>query len=383
MLSILRKIYNSIALLPTGIALFFAIIAIVQISFPFKQSGLPPFFDGIIITDKGDLQFIFAFIIGGIFTLTIFSYTMVMNVLNRSINNYSPRLIPLILSERHHQLILGFTSGTIIYAMIMSIAASGNNVDHFPLLAAFIGVVLSILCVFLFIYFIHSVSQSIHINYIIRKSYDRSCKNMEHWKKIEKWGVHTSHPTDLVDWETYTTKDCGYLQLPDVKDLIDLAEKKETHIYIDHQPGMFILKDEVLIRMSNKIYAHEHNFSKQVSIDSRVPLELNETEIRHLVEVGIKGSSPAINDPGTSLQAIDYITQLLIARKELKGNTSFTKNGTYFVFLPFLSNTVLATFCFEEMWTHMKDDPILVLSLEKALKTLNKNGVEVSATILS
>lgn len=146
---------------------------------------------------------------------------------------------------------------------------------------------------------------------------------------------------------------------------------------------MFILKDEVHIRMSNKIYTHEHNFSKQVSIDSRVPLELNETKIRHLIEVGIKRSSPAINDPGTSLQAIDYKIQLLIIREKLKGYKSFTRNGTYFIFQPYLSNTVLATFCFEEMWTHMKDDPILVLSVEKALKTLHKNSVEVRPTLLS
>ncbi|WP_156340019.1 DUF2254 domain-containing protein [Nonlabens sp. YIK11] len=382
MLSTFRKIYNSIALLPTGIALFFALMAIGQISFPFNDDYLPDFLDGIVILEKGDLQFIFAFIIGGIFTLTIFSYTMVMNVLNRSISNYSPRLIPLILSERHHQLILGFTSGTIIYSMIMSIAASGDNVQEFPPLGAFVGVMMSILCVFLFIYFIHSVSQSIHVNYILRKSYDRSLRNQRDLQDLEHIGCHKDTPQDLESWEGVQAKDCGYVQLPDIKDLADFAKDNHAHIYITRLPGTFIYDGEVLIRTSKAFEAKNHNFSRQVSVDSRVPLELNETEIKHLVEVAIKGSSPAINDPGTSLGAIDYITQLLIKRGQLQGYNCYSTDNEHFVYIPFLANEDLAAYCFEEMWNYMKQDPILVKSIKMAISTLNEAGVSIHHGIL-
>ncbi len=86
-----------------------------------------------------------------------------MNVLNRNINNYSPRLIPMLLNQKHHQIILGFTSGTIIYAMTLAVAINSPNVKYFPGIAASIGVLFGILSVLLFIYFIHSVSQSIHM----------------------------------------------------------------------------------------------------------------------------------------------------------------------------------------------------------------------------
>ena len=383
MLSILRRIYNSIALLPTGIALFFALAAIGQILFSFEATAVPDFLDGIVIEQKSALQFIFAYIIGGIFTLTIFSYTMVMNVLNRSISNYSPRLIPLILAERHHQLILGFTSGTIIYSMIMSVACSGNGMDQFPPLGAFMGVLFSIFCVFLFIYFIHSVSQSIHINYILRKSFDRSFSNLEKWKETECLGYEHQETSDFKDWEVFKSSDCGYLQLPDIESLAALAENKECHISIEHLPGVFVLRNEILIRTSKSVKSKNHNFSKQVSIDARVPLELNETEIKHLVEVGIKAASPAINDPGTSLTAIDYITQLLILRNELKGYTSFSKNGKHFVHLPFLSTKELSEYCFTEMWNYMNEDPILIKSMKNAIHKLNLHGIDISHRILN
>ena len=130
-----------------------------------------------------------------------------------------------------------------------------------------------------------------------------------------------------------------------------------------------------MLEPRSSLDAKDHNFSKQVSIDSRVPLELNETEIKHLVEVAIKGSSPAINDPGTSLGAIDYITQLLILREDLEGYTSFSKDNKHFVYIPFLPNESLAKYCFEEMWNYMKHDPILVKALKHAITQLNDNGV--------
>ena len=70
-----------------------------------------------------------AAVIGGVFTLTIFSYTMVMDVMNRSIVSYSPRLLPLILSRRYHQVMLGFSVAlTIAHALIMLLVTSES--DH-------------------------------------------------------------------------------------------------------------------------------------------------------------------------------------------------------------------------------------------------------------
>ncbi len=382
MLSLLRKIYNSIALLPTGIALFFAAISIVQIVFPFAQIKFADSLQSVVITSKSDLQFIFAFIIGGIFTLTIFSYTMVMNVLNRSINNYSPRLIPLILAERHHQLILGFTSGTIIYAMIMSIAVSKANAGAFPPFGAFLGIVFSIFCVFLFIYFIHSVSQSIHVNYVLRKSYDRSLHNLNNVLELEKYSSLQAVPENTTQWNRIEASDCGYLQLPEFKDLAQIAHKQEAHILIDVLPGLFVLKGQVLLRTSTVIEDKDHNFSKQVSVDSRVPLELNETEIKHLVEVAVKASSPAINDPGTSLTAIDYITQLLVTRNQLKECNAYSIDNQHYVYVKQLSNKELARYCFKEMNHYMKTDPILKEALSKAINILQDHGVVINHDLL-
>ncbi len=186
MLAYLKRLYKSIALLPSIIALCFVVLAILLnlIEIDYAEYSLT---DALAVSDKKDSQYIFSFIIGGIFTLTIFSYTMVMNVLNRNINNYSPRLIPLILSERHHQLILGFTSGTILYSMVMSLSLTNDNGAYFPTMAPGLGILFAMACVLLFIYFIHSVSQSIHINYIIDEVYKKAQRDLRKFKSKEEF----------------------------------------------------------------------------------------------------------------------------------------------------------------------------------------------------
>nr|WP_262491893.1 DUF2254 domain-containing protein [Nonlabens marinus] len=368
--------------MPSGIALFFALLAIAMIWLPLESSNLPEFLKGLEVTGKSDVQFILAFIIGGIFTLTIFSYTMVMNVLNRSINNYSPRLIPLILSERNHQLILGFTSGTIIYSMILSIVVACDNTTVFPPLAAGLGVFMSIFCVFLFIYFIHSVSQSIHINYILKKSFDRSTRNLSELTELKKLGRFKEKPADLETWEVIKNSDCGYLQLLEIESLAQKAADAETDIWIDPIPGTFIFEDDILIRTSKALKQNWKKMDKQVSVDSRVPLELNETEIKHLVEVAVKASSPAINDPGTSLASIEYITQLIMNRAKVDLFNSYTINNKNYVYIPVISNEDLTYWCFVEMWNYMKADPILVPALKNSLQKIEGAGVDTSTIIL-
>lgn len=344
---------------------------------PLSAGAVADLLDVMVVTEKSDIQFILAFIIGGVFTLTVFSYTMVMNVLNRSINNYSPRLMPLILSERHHQLILGFTSGTIIYAMILSLAAAGDGVREFPPLGAAVGVLLSICCVFLFIYFIHSVTQVLHINYILKKSFDRSKSNLEKLKSLSKMMRTVKIPSDLESWNTYKNEECGYLQLPNYENLIKMAQQEGCHISIQHLPGMFIYEDEELIKTNKNLEDIQDKLKNQILVDRSVPLQIHEIEIKHLVEVAVKAASPAINDPGTARGAIDYLTQILILRNKIPDHNSYTSDDVNYVFVQWLPTLELAEMYYEELWNYMNQDPILLKVLQQSVKQLHRAGVSI------
>ncbi len=315
-LGILKRIYKSIALLPVVIALSFIIVTVLlnQLHIDYSQAtGLK----WMVIEDAKDSQTIFSFIIGGIFTLTIFSYTMVMNVLNRNINNYSPRLIPLILAERHHQLILGFTSGTIIYAMGMSLSLNNVNNGYFPAIAAGLGIVFSGFCVLLFIYFIHSVSQSIHINYILHEVYKKAVRELEFEENRTRFFSREDIP-ELPHEILYSNR-AGYLHKLDYTRLHKFCRNKELDLHIVPMVGAFLNQEETLARTSRKLNDEERTELLQlIMLDHTVCGDLFASSIKHLVEVAVKASSPAINDPGTSLGVVDYMTQLLIKDSRLR-----------------------------------------------------------------
>ncbi|MBT0607362.1 DUF2254 domain-containing protein [Aequorivita echinoideorum] len=363
---ILKKISNSIALLPSGLALCFCLFAILLnvIDLGIENDGILKYF---LITAKEDNQTIYSFIIGGIFTLTIFSYTMVMNVLNRNINNYSPRLIPLLLSEKHHQLILGVTSGTIIYAMIMAAAVSLDTNDSHPAIGACIGILFAIISVFLFIYFIHSISQSIHINKIFKDMYNRTLKNQ---KWVDKLNQKKGNEEEISTNETIEifSQHCGYIQKPDFESLAKISKEHNLPIKLEIHLGEFVYRDQKLLSLGKKVSDKTlRRILKALPISNEVPMDLVETGIKHFVEVAVKASSPAINDPGTSRTAIEYLSQILIDYQPIPETIHI--NGGIVVTKPLQFET-LQNWCFVEMDRYMHDDPLLVKVLENAKRNI-------------
>ena len=377
MLSILKNFLKSIALVPSVLALSFFLIAILLIAVEIDYERYV-FFKGLIVKDPKDIQFVFAYVIGGIFTLTIFSYTMVMNVLNRNINNYSPRLIPLLLSEKHHQIILGFTSGTIVYSMVLSMALINKSTDYFPAIGAALSAIFAMICVFLFIYFIHSVSKSIHINYILRELYDNTLEQLN--KRASSYGDVVGQVNVKSFSHEISSDNTGVLRLFSVENLKELAEDYGFKIQVDKKCGDFIYKDDILFRTDKALSEKQSKRVKGLfAIGHEVAVDVHEIGFKHLVEVAVKASSPAINDPGTSKSCIDYLTQLFVHRLEPTFDFNNISLFDARIQLVQIDNHKLLVNCFVEMYRYMKDDPLLRLTLQKSLRTIqNKSGRTLS-----
>ena len=370
-LSLVKKIFNSIALVPSLLALSFLALAIIltKLDLDYGRYGITRF---LIIDKKEDIQAILAFVIGGIFTLTVFSYTMVMNVLNRSINNYSPRLVPLLLTEKHHQIILGVSSGTILYCLTLSI----------DLYNTAIAIILTIGCVLLFIYFIHTVSQSIHVNYILYKVYERTKSSLEKKSKsLSNFNITDNSPKDAF---AHAHGSVGYLHSYDIPKLESFALKQELKLRIEKVPGSFVYSHENLVTCDKELNKKlKLKLERFLAIDKEVPLDVPEIGFKHLVEVAVKAASPAINDPGTSKSCIDYLTELFIIRIQKCKVSEWMENTKAQLLIRNLGNRELLENCYREMYGYMKNDALLPKVLERSLKTINEQtGIDVKDMLL-
>ena len=70
----------------------------------------------ILMVEDGDTALtVLSACLGGLISLMVFSFSMVMLLLSQASNNYSPRLLPGLISDRRHQVILGIYLSTILY----------------------------------------------------------------------------------------------------------------------------------------------------------------------------------------------------------------------------------------------------------------------------
>ena len=123
----IRKYYsktvNSIAFYPALISLGFLLLSILMLELDFSETGkqLKSQLSWLSLRDASTARSILTTIAGGIISLTVFSFSMVMILLNQAASQMSNRMLDSMIGNRFQQIILGFYIGTIVYSLFLSL----------------------------------------------------------------------------------------------------------------------------------------------------------------------------------------------------------------------------------------------------------------------
>lgn len=133
--------------------------------------------------------------------------------------------------------------------------------------------------------------------------------------------------------------------------LLELIDEADTVIQVLPSKNTFLLKGIPIFKSKQKLDDEcAKNFLNQFIIDDTESMEENYALAFQLItEIAIKAMSPGINDPGTALTCIDYLTELLNLRMNKtdrmligdKNNLKIQINITHFEQLIY---TILAPF---------------------------------------
>ncbi|GAA0715396.1 DUF2254 domain-containing protein [Aquimarina litoralis] len=321
-------IFHSIAFYPVLISTGFLFLAIallfaenLEVINSFKKKV--PY---LLVQDNETARTILSTLFGGILSLTVFSFTMVMVVLNQASSNFSPRLLPGLISNKKHQIILGFYIGTILYTIIvlMSMGAYGSS-SNLVGFSVMVAAVLGTFCIGLFVYFIHSISQAIQIHNIIDKIYISSSKLLRKEKTEQEDNLVKSHNISDKYWKVVYSNKTGYYRSFDIELLKDSLKSKENIIEIIPYPDQHIWKGDPVLIIKEPISKEEleslhiclYILSNRHEDDSGVGGMIK------LTEVAVKALSPGINDPGTAINAISKLGQLVEKALKIKPKTFF------------------------------------------------------------
>lgn len=149
---VVTRIKESIAFYPVLIpALYVAVAALVLL---FESTSLAETLRDDLpagLLDADNSREILGTLITGIISLTVFSFSMVMVVLNGAAARLSPRVLPGLVSDTRNQVILGIYLGSIVYYLLMIGTLNKNDPASVPALGLALAVLFGMLCMALFV----------------------------------------------------------------------------------------------------------------------------------------------------------------------------------------------------------------------------------------
>ncbi|MDC8001916.1 DUF2254 domain-containing protein [Aequorivita todarodis] len=381
-----NTVESKIAFYPTLLAFSGFLVALLMIYL--EQHGISrkimDVFPLLMVEDGDTALTVLSACLGGLISLMVFSFSMVMLLLSQASNNYSPRLLPGLISDKRHQLILGIYLATILYSIFTLFSIEPSEKKYtLPGFSVLLGIALTIVCLVAFIYFIHNISQSIQISNILDTIFEEAEKRLQKLIASEK-GQAKTFP-DTAGWHEYQAGRSGYFQNISIKNILKICEDEETKLYITVPKGLFVLGNSVFLKSEKEL--DEKVVESIISNISFARGELVEDNyilaFKQITEIAVKAMSPGINDPGTAINAIDYLTAIFALRMQKNDNGIIVHEEKPTLRLAVVTFNELLYNVMASLRTYCKHDPIMVQKLFWMLDYLQKQPAAETAYIIA
>ncbi len=382
-----NRIVHSIAFYPAMIAIAFLLLSWTMIQFDFSDWGKEwkSEFSWMSLKDANTARSIIATIAGAIISLTVFSFSMVMIVLNQAASQMSNRVLSSMIDNRFQQIVLGFYIGTVVYALfLLSTIREISSGIYVPALSIYLLIVLTVIDIFLFIYFLEYVTQTVKYETIINRVKEKSLETIA--KRFESASSQMAEWTNQSHQEILVKK-ANYFQSFDAQKLLKIAESHDLYLSFAYEQSTFLLQNTVLLKvykdgtLDQKIL---EEMAQAVDFFSGQPIETNaDYGFRQLTEIAIKALSPGINDPGTAVMALNALANLFASRlyKQVPQLRKDSANVAR-LFVPTSTFEALFERSISPIWNYGKDDLDIQTGLLQILHQLKAADHKGEHTIL-
>ncbi|GAB4379417.1 MAG: DUF2254 domain-containing protein [Elainellaceae cyanobacterium] len=257
---------------------------------------------------------------GSLATVTATAFSITIVALQLASSQFGPRLLRNFMQDTGNQLVLGTFIATFIYCLLVLRTIHGENYNLFvPEISVTIGIILAIISIGVLIYFIHHASTIIQASHVIsgvsndfEQAIDRLFPEEDGQSAFYSQRLVGEIP-EHFDREAGSIRaaDAGYLQMIDHDSLMKCASRYNLLIWIQVQPGQFIMKGNELL----KVYPQgrggrslvDHLRKAFIFGKERTEQQDIEFPINQLVEIALRAISPAVNDPFTAIRCIDRL----------------------------------------------------------------------------
>ncbi len=258
---------------------------------------------------------------GSMITVAGVTFSITIVALTLASSQFGPRLLNNFMRDRGNQLVLGTFIATFIFCLLVMRTIRSTTVDPFvPPISVTTGLLLAIASLGVLIYFIHHISTSINVEYVIANveedlnaTIDRLYPQQRSPYAFEQVLRHEDDiPEDFAsEARAVHAANNGYVQVIDYDTLVDISTEHDIVLRLEQRPGGFVAEghalvlvrpgevvdDELVEEINNAFIVGQRRLQRQdVTYD-----------INQLVEIAVRALSPGINDPFTAIACLDRL----------------------------------------------------------------------------
>lgn len=358
--------------------LIFTFISVALLIFSwivdFNDTGISHIIPQDFMLDKDISTTFLTSLVGVFLTVTIFTFTTTLTVLNKYSSDFTPRVVQDFIDKPFVLSLFGIFIGGFFYS-IFAILMIQNIEGDKKVIAGTIGILYVLASVVYFILFVITVLTSIRVADVMDGIYNKAISLIEkdfqsHESEYEK--LSTKEPLDI------RSHCSGYLYSVDNAGLLKLIEEAGGSIYIESRIGDYLIEGKII----GKFYAGEADLKDADELLEKIAgtfiysEELNDKEdyqheIKNLVEIALRAISPGINDPNTAILAIRKISIILGLLFSSKGNLTVIEGqgDSRIVCNSFVPKDVLYD-TFHQLIHYGKEDPSVAIAMLNSIKLI-------------
>ncbi len=330
--------------------------------------------DWLTLKDASTARSICSSIAGGIISLAVFSFSMVMILLNQAASQMSNRILGNLIGNRFQQTVLGFYIGTIVYALfLLSTIRDVNSGIYVPAISTYLLIALTVTDIFLFIYFLHYVTQTVKFETIIKRITKRTEDGLLKTSKANELPISFDKAETT---EVITAYRSGLFQGIDKEDLLSFCVKHEIVIELSLKIGDYVLQGNPVLVVYRTSALQDDFFdgiSQLIEISMSRDIDVDSYYgFKQLMEIALKALSPGINDPETAVLALQSIGHLLNCKLNADAEVYVKdKNNRVRIYVRDKTFENLFEECILPIWDYGKKDRLIQTEMINLLNQLN------------
>lgn len=298
------------------------------------------------------------------------TFSITIAALAYTTSTLGPRLLTNFMDDTGNQVTLGTFVSTFAYCLLLlrtvqSADESGGG-EFVPYLALLFAMLLTIASIAVLIYFIHHITESLHVSNVVGKvasDLDAAIDDCEKAAREHEHHEAAFLPPDFTETAVpIASAHHGYIQNLVYATLVNQAEEHDLILRLELGPGDFAATSQTLLWAWPAARIDEEVADGLRGAYAQGALRTQSQDIlflvNELVEIAARALSSGINDPYTAMCCLDWLSAALIrlARHDLPVHHRYDSEGKLRLWLPVFDFDVLAKAVFDQLRSYFATD---------------------------